>query len=345
MELKKVLKRSVAILGVSTLLISGLALASNNTPAGMFKTAAVSIETIARQVINGKFGNGAARKRALVKGGYNYQIVQGKVNNLLGITPIRAQKRGTVYKKSSVVKTKRISDKSIQRGNKNIEDAAKRVLNGKYGNYPRRKVLLERDGFSYSAVQKEVQRMLNARLGLNRARKATTTNTRKATTTNMRKVSNNKKTTTSVGYLRNSLYVNGKRVARLVDSGSRPGMYDRKVSHIQAIIDNNQYAYSGKKLSVNDGESNRIYYHWYLDKPSRWWQIGKRITIVDDAGQKRDYKMVDKIIKKYGAGYIYNSKWHKSLEGTNGYESIFIQTCLTGADNSDIVIQEYRPVN
>lgn len=42
-----------------------------------------SITTIAKEVIAGKWGNGAARKTALTKAGYDYAKVQAKVNELL----------------------------------------------------------------------------------------------------------------------------------------------------------------------------------------------------------------------------------------------------------------------
>lgn len=43
-----------------------------------------SIDEIAKEVIEGKWGNGDARKSSLEKAGYNYAEVQKKVNELLG---------------------------------------------------------------------------------------------------------------------------------------------------------------------------------------------------------------------------------------------------------------------
>ena len=42
-----------------------------------------SIDTVAREVINGKWGNGADRKKRLTKAGYDYNAVQKRVNELL----------------------------------------------------------------------------------------------------------------------------------------------------------------------------------------------------------------------------------------------------------------------
>lgn len=42
-----------------------------------------SLEAVAKEVINGKWGNGAVRKSSLEKAGYNYSEVQAKVNEIL----------------------------------------------------------------------------------------------------------------------------------------------------------------------------------------------------------------------------------------------------------------------
>lgn len=44
-----------------------------------------SIDEVANDVINGKYGNGQARKDALIKAGYDYDEVQFKVNEILGL--------------------------------------------------------------------------------------------------------------------------------------------------------------------------------------------------------------------------------------------------------------------
>lgn len=42
-----------------------------------------SNEEIAKEVIRGKWGNGAVRKQRLEAAGYNYSVIQGIVNNML----------------------------------------------------------------------------------------------------------------------------------------------------------------------------------------------------------------------------------------------------------------------
>lgn len=46
-------------------------------------TAKKSVDAIAREVIQGKWGNGAERKQKLTAAGYDYSAVQKRVNELL----------------------------------------------------------------------------------------------------------------------------------------------------------------------------------------------------------------------------------------------------------------------
>lgn len=89
-----------------------------------------SIEEIAREVINGKWGNGSNRKVSLTNAGYNYTEVQSKVNALL--------------------KSNKKSD----------EEIAREVIQGKWGNGLTRKVKLASAGYDYRTIQNLVNRML-----------------------------------------------------------------------------------------------------------------------------------------------------------------------------------------
>lgn len=89
---------------------------------------------IAKEVIAGKWGNGAERKTKLINAGYDYNAVQAEVNKLLN-------KSTTTVKKSNT-------------------EIAKEVINGKWGNGADRKKKLEAAGYDYNAVQKEVNRLL-----------------------------------------------------------------------------------------------------------------------------------------------------------------------------------------
>ncbi len=89
-----------------------------------------SIETLAREVIDGKHGTGEARKKAL---GSNYQAVQKRVNQILGA--------GGSNRKS-------------------IDIIAREVIDGKWGNDPERSRRLRNAGYDAKAVQRRVNQLL-----------------------------------------------------------------------------------------------------------------------------------------------------------------------------------------
>lgn len=86
---------------------------------------APTVDELAQEVINGKWGNGQARKDALEAAGYDYAAVQERVNVLLADDEITA--------------------------------LAQAVIRGEYGNGDERKQKL---GTKYDAVQKRVNKIL-----------------------------------------------------------------------------------------------------------------------------------------------------------------------------------------
>lgn len=92
-----------------------------------------SVDEIAKEVLAGKWGNGDNRKNALQAAGYDYAAVQAKVNELC----------------SGKVPTP----------TKSIEDVAKEVIAGKWGNGDARKNALNAAGYNYSDVQAKVNRL------------------------------------------------------------------------------------------------------------------------------------------------------------------------------------------
>ena len=91
-------------------------------------------EEIAKEVINGKWGNGSARKIALIRAGYDYNKVQAKVDEIL-------------------------SNKKPDK--KSITTIAKEVINGKWGNGKARKDALTKAGYDYNKVQAKVNELLS----------------------------------------------------------------------------------------------------------------------------------------------------------------------------------------
>lgn len=92
-----------------------------------------SIAKVAKEVLAGAWGNGDARKTALTAAGYDYAAVQAKVNELVS---------GTASSPS-----------------KSVEEVAKEVIAGKWGNGDVRKTALENAGYNYSEVQKKVNEL------------------------------------------------------------------------------------------------------------------------------------------------------------------------------------------
>ena len=105
------------------------------TPVKPSPSPSKSIDTIAREVIRGNWGNGADRKARLEKAGYNYGAVQERVNAILGGSHTSAP-------------------------SKSIDVIAREVIRGDWGNGQDRKNRLTAAGYDYSAVQKKVNELL-----------------------------------------------------------------------------------------------------------------------------------------------------------------------------------------
>lgn len=90
-----------------------------------------SVEELAHEVINGKWGNGADRKARLTAAGYDYAAVQKRVNE------IAANQKKEI-----------------------IDKVAREVINGKWGNGADRKKRLTAAGYDYQAIQNRVNEIL-----------------------------------------------------------------------------------------------------------------------------------------------------------------------------------------
>ena len=99
--------------------------------------ASADLDQVARDVINGKYGNGAARTEALTKAGHNAAAVQARVNAMLGATS------------------------ATPKGSKSIDTVAREVIRGDYGNGAERKRLVEAAGYNYAAVQSRVNQLVS----------------------------------------------------------------------------------------------------------------------------------------------------------------------------------------
>ena len=93
-----------------------------------------SINEVAKEVINGKWGNGSDRTNRLTAAGYDAKAVQNEVNRIL---------KGNATTPS-----------------KSINEVAKEVINGKWGNGSDRTNRLTAAGYDAKVVQNEVNRIL-----------------------------------------------------------------------------------------------------------------------------------------------------------------------------------------
>ena len=92
-----------------------------------------SVDELANEVMEGKWGNGEDRKKKLEDAGYNYDAVQDRVNEILS-----------------------------KNGDSSITEIANDVIAGKYGNGEERKKKLEEAGYNYDTVQNKVNEILGA---------------------------------------------------------------------------------------------------------------------------------------------------------------------------------------
>ena len=91
-----------------------------------------SVDEIAKEVIAGKWGSGGDRKARLAAAGYNYNVIQAKVDELMSAKPKK----------------------------KSVDEIAREVIQGKWGNGYERKNRLTKAGYDYSAVQARVDQLM-----------------------------------------------------------------------------------------------------------------------------------------------------------------------------------------
>ena len=123
-----------------------------------------SITEVARRVIRGDYGNGAARKEALANAGYDYAAVQAEVNRILGYegAPSQGQASGSETSEASGSQETAGSGSTETDGTaqKSTHEVALDVIRGMYGNGAARKEALANAGYDYATVQAEVNRIL-----------------------------------------------------------------------------------------------------------------------------------------------------------------------------------------
>ena len=92
-----------------------------------------SLDEVAREVINGKWGNGAERKERLTEAGYNFSEVQRRVNEMLGYSS-NTSNTTTTHK---VVKGDTISEICVKYYGKYTKDLGNKIVNANKNKYPK----------------------------------------------------------------------------------------------------------------------------------------------------------------------------------------------------------------
>jgi len=110
-----------------------------------------TINELAKEVIAGKWGNGADRKARLTEAGYDYEAVQNEVDEML------TGKTADI----KPIEPKPVEPKPEPKPKKTIDELAKEVLAGKWGNGSARKKALTEAGYNYDAVQDKVDELLS----------------------------------------------------------------------------------------------------------------------------------------------------------------------------------------
>lgn len=107
----------------------------NPTPSPSPIPVGKTVEQIAQEVLEGKWGNGDDRRSRLTAAGYDYNAVQTEVNRRLGAGAPAAHK-------------------------KSVDEVAHEVIRGLWGNGAIRRQRLEGAGYNYDAVQRRVNQLL-----------------------------------------------------------------------------------------------------------------------------------------------------------------------------------------
>ena len=115
---------------------NGLGKSSQTTTSNRKSNNLKSNETIAKEVLNGLWGNGEDRKQRLKNQGYDYAVIQGMVNDLVNGKPTPTPKKST-------------------------SQVAREVVNGRWGNGSDRRNRLEKAGYNYNEIQRQVNNLIN----------------------------------------------------------------------------------------------------------------------------------------------------------------------------------------
>lgn len=116
-----------------------------------------TVEELALEVLEGKWGNGEKRKNNLTKAGYDYEAVQEKVNEIIA-------EREAKQKAEEEEAARIAAEKAAAEHEALILKLAQEVLEGKWGVNEERKNRLTAAGYDYNEVQAKVNELLETKV-------------------------------------------------------------------------------------------------------------------------------------------------------------------------------------
>ena len=139
-----------------------------------------SLAEVAREVIQGKWGNGSDRVARLKSAGYDPEAIQNRVNAILSTSQPAKKSTDEIAKEVLAGKWGNGSDRKsrlesagynydtiqnrvnelVSTSKKSIDEIAREVIQGKWGNGGDRKERLTKAGYDYDAVQRRVNQLL-----------------------------------------------------------------------------------------------------------------------------------------------------------------------------------------
>lgn len=107
------------------------------------------IEKVAKEVLDGKYGNGNERRSKLSLAGYDYNAVQKRVNELVA-----------ELEKAKAEASEPVNEEPKPTPKFTTEEMVQKIINGEYGNGEERKQKLEAEGYDYRKIQNAVNQAL-----------------------------------------------------------------------------------------------------------------------------------------------------------------------------------------
>lgn len=132
--------------------------------ADVVKMTPEEIDKVAHEVLDGKYGNGNDRVKALTEAGYDYNAVQKRVNEILAEqTEAKSVNELVAELEKEQKAEEKPAEPVVEESKKEeipLEVLVQRVINGEFGNGEERKKKLTEAGYNYQEIQNAVNKAL-----------------------------------------------------------------------------------------------------------------------------------------------------------------------------------------